>query len=436
MKPTTPTADRLPPHVPEAEQAAIGCALQEPGLASELKAEWFYDLRYRTAAETLLRMASAAMSIATDTVASELNTQGVADAVQLVQECDAACHSPANWPYWRERLTEALTLRRIVQTAQQACQSAMAADQPTDEILENFEREALAIRDHDGQHTGTCNLRALLLELTGDYEAAVQHGRAMGITTGFYDLDRLLGGLKPQQLAIIAARPSVGKTSLALNIAEHAAVETKLPVAFFSLEMSGKELLHRLACSRARVDGARLNVGAITDAEIQRLTVAHGQIVKAPLHIFDRGGITLAQLTAQCRRSVQQHRTKLLIVDYLGLLRSGEKGRSRYEETTLVSNGLKTLAKELNLPVIALAQLNRDTERDGRPPRLSDLRDSGAIEQDSDIAGLLHRDDDQTGETQAVSLILAKNRSGRTGKVDLIFNRPFTRFESVSRVAP
>src|SRR5262249_30714978 len=153
---------------------------------------------------------------------------------------------------------------------------------------------------------------------------------------------------------------------------------------FASLEMSGKELLHRLACSEARVDSAALNQGKITERETQLLTAAHAKIVKAPLHICDRGGLTLAQLAAQARRMVQRYSMQLLIVDYLGLLRCGEKGRSRYEETTFVSNGLKALAKDLALPVIALAQLNRDTEREGRTPRLSDLRDSGAIEQDGD----------------------------------------------------
>ena len=191
--------------------------------------------------------------------------------------------------------------------------------------------------------------------------------------------------------------------------------------------MSGKELLHRLACSRARVDGALLNEGKATERDIKALTVANGKIAKAPLHICDTGSLTAAQLTARARRMVQRHGIKILFVDYLGLLRSGEKGRSRYEETTLVSNSLKALAKELNLPVIVLAQLNRDNDREGRAPRLSDLRDSGAIEQDADIVGLLHRD-----ENQLVSVILAKQRAGRTGKVDLIFNRAYTRFENRS----
>lgn len=429
----TAPADRLPPHLLDAERAAIGCALEAPALAAELRAGWFYDLRYRTAAEIIGRMAAESKHIAPDTVKAELASQGVAEAFQLVTECVEACHSPANWPYWRNQLTEAETLRKIIQAAHAGIQSAMDWRRPAADILADFERDALAIRTNGNQQEGICDRKSLLQELTRDYEEAITTGRAAGIATGFYDFDRLLGGLKPQQLIVIAARPSIGKTSLALGIADRAAVEDRISVGFFSLEMSGKELLHRLACSRARVDGSRLNAGAVTEAEQQRLAVAFGQIVKAPLHVCDRGGLALAQLTAQARRMVQQHGVKLLVVDYLGLLRSGEKNRSRYEETTLVSNGLKGIAKELNLPLIALAQLNRDTERDGRPPRLSDLRDSGAIEQDADAVVLLHCGEDVGGGDPALSVIVAKNRGGPIGQTRLLFRRAFTRFENLAQ---
>ena len=427
--------DRLPPNEPGAERAALGCALQDASLASELRPDWFYDLRRRQAAETLLGMAAERKPIDAATAYQAITAAGIGDAMQLITDCDNACPSPANFPYWREILREKLTLRRMIQTAQQAIADAFEADLDTTrkplECLDEFERAALSIRRKlAGSGEDEVDKRAALLELTDEYEQATKDGRPRGLVTGFYDLDKLIGGLKPQNLFIIAARPAIGKTSLALSIAEHLAIDDRLPVGFFSLEMAGKELLHRLACSRARVDGAHLNEGKATERDIKAITTATAKIAKAPLHICDTGSLTIAQLTARARRMVQRHGLKILIVDYLGLLRSGDKGRSRYEETTLVSNGLKALAKELNLPVIALAQLNRDNDREGRAPRLSDLRDSGAIEQDADIVGLLHRDENQTGETQIVSVILAKQRAGRTGKVDLIFNRAFTRFEN------
>lgn len=433
-------ADMLPPNDAKAERGAIGCAIQDASLAPELRHDWFYDLRYRQIAETLLALAVEGKPIDFMTVHQRMAAAGIADAFQLLNECQDASPSPANFPYWREILTDKLTLRRMIQTAQQAIGDAFEAGRNNIrnplECLDDFERAALSIRlQLTGGSSGDVDNRAALLELTDEYDQALKNGRPRGLATGFYDLDRLLGGLKPQQLFIIAARPAVGKTSLAMSIAERIALDDGLPAAFFSLEMSGKELLHRLACSRARVDGALLNEGKATERDIKAVTVAHAKIAKAPLHICDTGSLTVAQLTARARRMVQRYGITILFVDYLGLLRSGDKGRSRYEETTLVSNALKALAKELNLPVIALAQLNRDNDREARAPRLSDLRDSGAIEQDADIVGLLHRDENQTGDTQVVSVILAKQRAGRTGKVELIFNRPFTRFENQSRLA-
>ena len=430
--------DQLPPNDPNAERAALGCAIQDASHAPELRVEWFYDLRHRKIAETLLGMAAERKPIDGATVYQVMAAAAeIGDAMRLLNDFENASPSPANFPYWREILTEKLTLRRMIQTAQQAIADAFEADRDNtrkpSECLDEFERAALFIRHQlsDGNNDEMEN-RAALLELTDEYELAAKNGRPRGLATGFYDLDKLIGGLERQNLCILAARPAEGKTSLALAIAERVTMDDGIPAGFFSLEMSGKELLHRLACSIARVDGSALNGGNASEQDIKKVVVAHGRIAKAPLHICDIGSLTVAQLTARGRRMVQRHGIKILFVDYLGLLRSGDKSRSRYEETTLVSNALKGLAKELNLPVVALAQLNRDNDREGRAPRLSDLRDSGAIEQDADIVALLHRDENQTGETQVVSVILAKQRAGRTGKVDLIFNRAFTRFENRS----
>jgi replicative DNA helicase len=433
------TPDLLPPHDLNAERAALGCALQDAGLAAELRPDWFYDLRHRRAAETLQAMAAARQPIDAATAYQAMTAADIPEALSLVIAFNDACPSAANFCYWRDILAEKLTLRRIIQTAQTAIADAYEAGRDSSrkplDCLDDFERAALFVRQQSFVgNPGEVDVKGALLELTDDYETAKQNGRPRGLATGFTALDRLLGGLKPQQLIIIAARPAVGKTSLALGIAEQMALVDRVPVGFFSLEMSGKELLHRLACSRARVDGTRLHDGKPSEAEIKMMTAVTANLSRAPLHICDAGGLTIAQLTARARRMVQRHGIQALFVDYLGLLRSGEKGLKRYEETTLVSNALKALAKELNLPVIALAQLNRDTEKEGRAPRLSDLRDSGAIEQDGDVVALLHPDQEQPGDTQAVAVIIAKQRAGRTGKVELAFNRAITRFENKSVV--
>ncbi len=426
----TVAQDSLPPHNLEAERAAAGCVIREPSLAGEAKPEWFYDVRFRAVIETARRLAEARKPIGLDTVAAEL-AGVVENPAGLVLECDEACHSAANWPYWRVALIEAFTRRRILAVCGAASQDVRAGVD-VGELLQRFEAEALGIRQAcDPGASDEVDVRSGLTELVREYDAAT-HGGAAGLRTGYPDLDRLLGGVKAGQLIIIAARPAVGKTTLALNIAEHLALDKREPVAFFSLEMTGPELLHRLTCSRARVAGEKLVHGLADDAERQRVIEAHAGIARAPLHVCDRGGLTLAQLRGLAMRLLQRHGIKILFVDYLGLLRTGERGRSRYEETSLLSAGLKALAKELSVPVVALCQLNRDTEREGREPRLSDLRDSGTIEQDADAVLLLAPSSEGAAEAEKVRAIVAKHRAGRVGSVPLVFLKSITRFESAA----
>lgn len=408
---------------PEAEKAILGCVLQDSACAADLNPEWFHDLRLREVAVALQAMNAARKPIDLATTAHEMRgTEGI---MPLLAECQDACHSPANWPYWREELVEALTLRSILRTAQKAIYEAEHGESGPGEMLDQFERDALAIRQQLSNDGEEKTLGTALGELITAYES----GASRGLMTGFRDLDRILGGLKPQQLVILAARPSVGKTALALNIADHLAGQG-VPVGFFSLEMASRELAERLMCARARIDSSAFRSGSPNQRELQAFVGTAAALSKAPLYISDKGGLTMAQLASRARRMVQRHGIKLLAVDYLGLLRSGEKSRNRYEETSLISQGLKALAKELNLPVLALAQLNRDSEREDREPRLSDLRDSGSIEQDADIVALLHRGRPMACDPQPVRLIVAKHRAGRTGIVDLVFGREFTLFEN------
>ncbi len=267
-------------------------------------------------------------------------------------------------------------------------------------------------------------------------------GAITGVSTGFRDLDKLTSGLHSSEMIVIAARPSMGKTALAMNIAEHAAIEVKLPVAIFSLEMSAQQLVQRMLCSRARVNLAKTRDGFLAEADFPKLTHAASKLAEAKIFVDDSAGLTILELRAKARRLKAQQNVQLIIVDYLQLLRSTSRRSqdNRQLEISEISAGLKGLAKELKIPIIVVAQLNRNPEiRTGSSkgvPRLADLRESGSIEQDADLVGLLVReeyyadsDEERTELEGKAELIIAKQRNGPIGQVKLTFLKDFTRFE-------
>ena len=267
-----------------------------------------------------------------------------------------------------------------------------------------------------------------------------------GIGTAFLDFDKMTSGLHGGEMIVIAARPSMGKTSLVMNIVEHAVLEEKQPVGVFSLEMTAESLVLRMLCSRARVNMRNIRDGFLAERDFAKLTGAAGKLANAPLYIDDTAGLSILQLRAKARRMYQQYGIKMVVIDYLQLLNaSGSRIENRQQEVAMISNGVKALAKELNVPVIVLSQLNRELEKDkSRKPRLSDLRESGAIEQDADLIALLYKpnegDDDedkpaQDQEAIPVNLLIAKQRNGPTGDVHLTFFKGYTRFESAAKVA-
>jgi replicative DNA helicase len=270
-----------------------------------------------------------------------------------------------------------------------------------------------------------------------------------GVATGFVELDKMTSGLHGGEMIVVAARPSMGKTSLAMNIAEHVAVEEKLPVGVFSLEMTSESLVMRMLCSRARVNLRNVREGFLAERDFPPLTNAASNLTSAPLFIDDSSGLSILQLRAKARRMYQQYGIKLFVIDYLQLLHStARRAENRQQEIADISNGIKSLAKELNVPVIVLSQLNRELEKDkSRKPQLSDLRESGAIEQDADVVGLLYKpgrgkgeggeDDDGGAEQDALSvnLLIAKQRNGPTGDVRLTFLKSYTRFESAAKIS-
>jgi replicative DNA helicase len=265
-----------------------------------------------------------------------------------------------------------------------------------------------------------------------------------GVGTGFADLDKMTSGLHAGEMIVIAARPSMGKTSLAMNVAEHVAVDLKLPVGVFSLEMTSESLVLRMLCSRARVNLRNIREGFLAERDFPKLTGAAGKLANAPLFIDDSSALSILQLRAKARRMHQQYGIKLFVIDYIQLLHStARRAENRQQEIADISNGIKALAKELKVPVMVLSQLNREVEKEkNRKPRLSDLRESGAIEQDADLVALLYKanSDEEEGsgpdqDAVAVNLLIAKQRNGPVGDVNLTFLRSFTRFESAAKIS-
>jgi replicative DNA helicase len=265
-----------------------------------------------------------------------------------------------------------------------------------------------------------------------------------GIGTGFVDLDKMTSGLHEGEMIVIAARPSMGKTSLAMNVAEHVALEQKLPVGVFSLEMTSESLIMRMLCSRSRVNLRNIRDGFLAERDFPKLTGAAGKLANAPLFIDDTSGLSILQMRAKARRMWQQYGIKLFVVDYLQLLHStARRAENRQQEIADISSGIKSLAKELKVPVIVLSQLNREMEKDkNRKSRLSDLRESGSIEQDADLVGLLYKassgDEEESPSDQdaiPVNLLVAKQRNGPTGDVHLTFLKSYTRFESAAKIS-
>lgn len=450
--------DRLPPHSLEAEQGTLGCVLLSPNEAmgicvDKLKAgpEMFYDLRHQTLFEVLTRMYDARDPIDFITVGQRLRDAHQLDAMGGLAYLSAlqdATPSAANLSYYLEIVREKFILRRMIATCTDVVSRAYEQPGEVDTLLDEVERDILKISE-DRETNTVKPMKDLVrgaIDLIQDYHQ--RQGGLTGLATGFTELDKMTSGLHEGEMIVIAARPSMGKTSLAMNIAEHVAVNEKQPVGVFSLEMTSESLVMRLLCSLAKVNGRAIRDGFMSEGDFRKLTAAASKLAKAGIHIDDTPGLSILQLRARARRMWQQHGCKLFIIDYLQLLHSSSKKAqdNRQQEVAELSSGVKSLAKELKVPVIVLCQLNREMEKEkNRKPRLSDLRESGAIEQDADLVGLLYKpssDDDEEaqpgsdaeGNAIPVNLLIAKQRNGPTGDVNLTFLKGFTRYENASKI--
>ncbi|MCL4789054.1 MAG: replicative DNA helicase [Verrucomicrobia bacterium] len=448
--------DRLPPHAPEAEQGVLGCVLLSPNdclgqCIEKLKTgpEVFYDLRHQTIYTALLEMFDRREAIDVITLQQRLKDRQLLDQIGGIPYLNAlqdTVPSAANLAYYLEIVLEKFVLRKMIQTCTDIVGRVYDYEGEVDALLDEVERDVLRISESRVQG-GTEGVKQLVHRAIGTIENYFnRQGLLGGLATGFADLDRMSDGLHGGEMIVIAARPSMGKTSLAMNIAEHVVLQDKLPVGVFSLEMTAESLVLRMLCSNARVNLRNIREGFMPESDFPKLTSAAGRLSNAPLFIDDTPGLSILQLRARARRLWQQHGIKLFVVDYLQLLHSTARRsqENRQQEIADISSGIKALAKELNVPVIVLSQLNRELERDkSRKPRLSDLRESGAIEQDADVVGLLYKpsaDDDEGGAAEEpdgvpVNLLIAKQRNGPTGDVNLTFLKPYTRFESAAKVS-
>src|SRR5215469_13462858 len=459
-KPETTAAthvDRLPPHSPEAEQGVLGCVLLSPNEGMGVCIEKFksgqdvfYDLRHQTIFTTLAEMYDAREAIDVITVQQRLKDKQLLEQVggiAYLSTLPDTVPSAANLTYYLDIVQEKYLLRKMIRVCTEVVGRVYEHEGEVDALMDEVERDILRISESRVQgHTSTIkDLVKKAINTIEDYHQ--RQGMLTGVGTGFLDLDKMTSGFHGGEMIVIAARPSMGKTSLALNIAEHVAIDQKLPVGVFSLEMTSESLVLRMLCSRSRVNLRNVRDGFLAERDFPKLTGAAGKLANAPLFIDDSSGLSILQLRAKARRMAQQYGIKLFVIDYLQLLHStARRAENRQQEIADISNGVKSLAKELNVPVIVLSQLNRELEREkNRKPRMSDLRESGSIEQDADLVGLLYKpssgdDDDSSGGSEdqdavAVNLLIAKQRNGPTGDVNLTFLKSFTRFENAAKVS-
>jgi len=446
--PSTSVAERTLPHNLEAERSVLGAILLHNdafNLAAEIidSGDFFRDA-HRRIFDKMVKLVERGDAIDLVTLKEELGRSGEIDEVggpaYIAALVDGVPRS-TNVEHYARIVKEKSALRALILATQTISARAYEAEDDPNTILDEAEQAIFSIAE-DRARIGFMSMRDIVQESLPKIEQLFESKKLItGIGTGFSDLDGMTRGLQAGDLVIVAARPSMGKTSLVLNIAEHASLKDKRTVGFFSLEMSREQLFIRLLTSVARIDAHRLMTGAVGQRDYQGLSQAIGVLSEAKLFIDDTPGVGVLEMRAKSRRLAAEHGLDLIIVDYLQLM----TGRGRFENRTLelaaISRGMKALAKELGVPVVALSQLSRAPEaRSDHRPLLSDLRESGALEQDADLVLMLFRADmypDAKPEDQGkAELIVAKQRNGPTGTVELAFLKQHTRFEDLARGAP
>ena len=440
---------RIPPHSIEAESSVLGGLLLDNAAwdrVSDLLADSdFYRYEHRLIYASIGALINASKPADVITVFEQLQSQGKAEEVGGLQYLNSLAQyvpSAGNIRRYAEIVRERSILRKLVSASDEIATNAFNPQgRPVAEIVDEAEQKIFSIGEQGSRlKQGFQAMDSLVVQLLDRVqEMADNPNDVTGVPTGFYDLDRLTAGFQAGDLIVLAARPSMGKTALAINIAEHVALHEGLPVAVFSMEMGAAQLAVRIVGSIGRIDQSHLRTGKLTDEEWPRLTEAIEKLRNISLHIDETAGLTSSELRANARRLARQcGQLGLIVIDYLQLMSgSASSDENRATELGEISRGLKMLAKELKCPVLALSQLNRSVEtRPDKRPMMSDLRESGAIEQDADIIMFIYRDDYYTKEASkepgVAEVIIAKQRNGPTGVVKLAFLKPITKFESLA----
>ena len=445
---------RTPPHSTEAEQGILGSMLISPKDAigecvEKITEEYFYVPAHQIIYSTLVELwnANQAVDLITFTqILRDRNTLETIGGASFVTDLYTFVPTSANVGYYLDIVRDKYVLRQIIAAATESVRRAYEEQGEVDNLLDEVEQKIFAVGE-DRYKAQQLSMKDQVMEAIETIEKLYERkGSLTGISTGFIEFDRMTSGLHPSEMIVIAARPSMGKTAFAMNVAEHVAIHEKLPVAVFSLEMSSQQLVQRMLCSRARVNLKKVRDGFLAERDFDSLTSAASKLAEAKMFIDDTAGLSILELKAKARRLKAQHDIRLIVVDYLQLLRSTtRRGQdNRQIEISEISAGLKGLAKELDVPVIVVAQLNRNPENrtgdsKGRP-RLSDLRESGSIEQDADLVGLLVReayyadsDEERIEAAGNADLVIAKQRNGPVGDIPLTFLSEYTRFVDRAR---
>ncbi|MCS6850454.1 MAG: replicative DNA helicase [Gemmataceae bacterium] len=442
-----PETDRLPPQSREAERSVLGSMLRDNAVIGDVlqivRAENFYADAHQKIFQAIVTLYDRGQPVDLVLLADLLNEQKLLDDVggyaYLAELWDAA-PTAANAEHYARIVRDRALVRHLIHASTEILRDAYEQSQPADELLEQAERRILDIAQM-GIVGQTTTLQEAISEayLRLDQRVTKGHVTVNSVPTGFIDLDEKTAGLHNSSLVIVAARPSAGKTAFALNIARHVIVEEQMPAFFVSLEQSRDELADRLLCAQARVDSHKLRKGHLSAEDMERLIEAGGVLRKAKLFIDDTPCQGMLRIAANARRLKLRHGIRIIFIDYLQLIEPDNRRDSRHEQVAQISRRLKFLARELDIPVVALAQVNRAAEeRQDHKPRLADLRESGSLEQDADTVLILHRPEMyEPGQNEGVVEVnIAKQRNGPTGEVNLTFLKQFMRFENFAVAAP
>lgn len=433
--------EKVPPQSREAEMSVLGSMLFEENALIRaielLRPEYFYDENHRKIFTVMQSLFDRNSPIDLVTVSEELRKRSQLEetgGVSYLTQLTAAVPTAAHLDHYAHIVKEKALLRGLIHNATQIVQKSFESSAEANEVMDQAEKMIFDVGQHriEGKFYSMKEIIHDSMETIDKLYQRKEH--VTGVATGFHRFDTMTAGLQPADLVIVAGRPSMGKSAFATGICEHVGITLKKPVAVFSLEMSKEQLVQRMLCSHARVDAQKVRTGYLSHQDWPKLTSAAGKLSEAPIFIDDTPGQTVLEIRAKARRLKMQHNLSLIIIDYLQLMQGVGKTESRQQEISEISRSLKALARELRVPVIAVSQLSRAVEnRTGNRPQLSDLRESGAIEQDADVVVFLFREEyyNPTEENKnKAEAIIAKQRNGPVGTVELVFLKDWTRFDN------